>query len=47
MDRAPKVISCVKQMQPNTILVGFKLLSNVDEETLVAAAKEQNAIIRQ
>ena len=41
MDRAPKVISCVKQMQPNTILVGFKLLSNVDEETLVAAAKEQ------
>ena len=41
MDRAPKVISCVKQIQPNTILVGFKLLSHVAEEALIQAAQEQ------
>jgi len=43
MDRAPKVISCVKQIQPKTILVGFKLLSNVEEEELLQAAREQMA----
>lgn len=43
MDQAPKVISCVKQMQPQTILVGFKLLSNVEEKALLQAAQEQMA----
>lgn len=41
MDRAPKVISYVKKIQPNTLLVGFKLLSNVPEKELVEAAQAQ------
>lgn len=41
MDRAPKVISSVKKIQPKTILVGFKLLSHVSEETLLQAARMQ------
>ena len=41
LDRAPKVISHVKQMQPKTILVGFKLLSDVSEEELLQAAQKQ------
>lgn len=41
LTKAPKVISLVKQRQPNTILVGFKLLSNVEESELVAAAQHQ------
>lgn len=41
MDRAPKVISCVKEIQPKTILVGFKLLSNVEEKKLIQAAEDQ------
>ena len=41
LDKAPKVISHVKQMQPNTILVGFKLLSDVSEQELLQAAQKQ------
>lgn len=41
LDRAPKVISHVKQMQPDTILVGFKLLSGVPEQELLQAAQNQ------
>ena len=41
MDRAPKIISSIKEIRPYTTLVGFKLLSNVDEKTLLEAAKLQ------
>lgn len=41
MDRAPKVISIVKELQPETILVGFKLLLNVSENELVNASLKQ------
>jgi len=41
LDRAPKVISHVKQMQPHTLLVGFKLLSDVSEQELLEAAQKQ------
>jgi Phosphopantothenoylcysteine synthetase/decarboxylase len=41
LDRAPKVLADVKQIQPNTILVGFKLLSDVTEQELLAAAQKQ------
>jgi len=35
MKKTPKVISTIKVLQPKTILVGFKLLSNVSLETLI------------
>ena len=41
MARAPKVISIVKQKQPNILLVGFKLLVGVTESELINAAKRQ------
>jgi phosphopantothenate-cysteine ligase len=41
LNRAPKVISHVKQMQPDTVLVGFKLLSSVSEQELLQAAQKQ------
>lgn len=41
LDRAPKVIPLVKQMQPNTILVGFKLLAGVPEQELLDAVSVQ------
>ena len=41
MDRAPKVISIVKQKQPEIVLVGFKLLAGVSESELLDAAKHQ------
>lgn len=34
-----KLISKIRGWQPNTKLVGFKLLSNVNDDTLIAAAK--------
>ncbi|MDR2570263.1 MAG: hypothetical protein LBD23_08200 [Oscillospiraceae bacterium] len=41
MDNAPKVISHIKQIQKNTVLVGFKLLSGVKEHELIQAAQYQ------
>ncbi len=41
LDSAPKVISIVKKMQPDTVLVGFKLLSDVPERELLQAAQKQ------
>ena len=39
--KTPKVINCVKLLSPKTTLVGFKLLNNVDDDTLIEAAKKQ------
>ena len=39
MARTPKLIGMVKRLQPNTVLVGFKLLNHVSEERLLAAAR--------
>ena len=36
----PKIISIIKNTSPKTILVGFKLLDNVDELKLIKVAKE-------
>ncbi len=36
MKRSPKVISIIKQVSPDTTLVGFKLLSGVPHEELIA-----------
>lgn len=41
LKKAPKVISIVKKQQPQTILVGFKLLSGVSEAELMDAANLQ------
>ncbi|MGY3750040.1 phosphopantothenoylcysteine decarboxylase domain-containing protein [Vagococcus acidifermentans] len=38
LGRAPKVISIIKTVQPETILVGFKLLVDVSEDVLTDAA---------
>ncbi len=38
MKRTPKVIGLIKQFQPSTLLVGFKLLSNVSHEALIDTA---------
>lgn len=38
LKKTPKVISEIKKMQKDTILVGFKLLSNVDKEILIDTA---------
>lgn len=35
MKRSPKVISCIKEVSPESILVGFKLLSGVPHEELI------------
>lgn len=35
MKRSPKVINSIKKLSPETILVGFKLLSNVPHEELI------------
>ncbi|MEG0254849.1 phosphopantothenate--cysteine ligase [Vagococcus sp.] len=40
MGKAPKVITKIKEWQPNTKLIGFKLLVDVSEEELVNVAKE-------
>lgn len=39
-DPAPKVISLIKKNNPETFLIGFKLLHNVGEEELVQAAQK-------
>lgn len=38
MKKTPKVISLIKQLQPETLLIGFKLLSNVSHEVLIDTA---------
>lgn len=35
LKKAPKVISCIKEISPETKLIGFKLLNQVTEEELV------------
>lgn len=39
LEKTPKIIGLFKKLQPKTILVGFKLLSSVEESTLLQAAK--------
>lgn len=39
----PKVIGMVKELSPETLLVGFKLLSGVSEETLIDTARRMAA----
>lgn len=38
LKRTPKIISLIKDISPNTYLVGFKLLDNVSEENLIDTA---------
>ena len=40
LKRLPKLINRVKEIQPETLLVGFKLLSGVGEEELLLAARK-------
>jgi phosphopantothenate--cysteine ligase len=39
LEKTPKVIQRIKEIQPQTILVGFKLLVDVSEETLFQVAR--------
>jgi phosphopantothenate-cysteine ligase len=41
LKKNPKLIQRIKEIQPDTILVGFKLLSGASEEQLVQAARKQ------
>ncbi len=38
LKKTPKIISIIKNISPNTYLVGFKLLDNVSEENLITTA---------
>ncbi|MCL2398887.1 MAG: hypothetical protein FWC91_03965 [Defluviitaleaceae bacterium] len=40
LKRQPKIINCIKEIQPDTLLIGFKLLSGVNEEDLLQAANK-------
>jgi len=40
LKKTPKVIELIRKMQPGTVLVGFKLLSNVAEAELLQVAKD-------
>lgn len=40
LKRTPKVIGEIKKLDKNTILVGFKLLSNVEKSVLIDTAKK-------
>lgn len=40
LKRTPKIISLIKDISPNTYLVGFKLLDNVTKERLIEVATE-------
>lgn len=42
MKKNPKIISKVKEWNPNLYLVGFKLLANVSKEELIRVAQEAN-----
>ncbi|MDN6639183.1 MAG: phosphopantothenate--cysteine ligase [Tetragenococcus halophilus] len=39
LEKTPKVIQLIKQIQPEVLLVGFKLLVDVSKETLINAAQ--------
>ncbi|MCL2084129.1 MAG: hypothetical protein FWH06_02600 [Oscillospiraceae bacterium] len=39
LERAPKVIPMIKRLQPETLLVGFKLLAGASEPELIGAAR--------
>lgn len=39
MERSPKVIGSIKRLSPETILVGFKLLSHVSHEELIQVGR--------
>jgi phosphopantothenate-cysteine ligase len=39
LEKTPKVIKMFKERQPDTVLVGFKLLANANKEELLIAAK--------
>ena len=39
MKRAPKVINSIKKLSPDSLLVGFKLLSSVPHEELISVGK--------
>lgn len=41
LEKTPKIIGLFKKLQPKTVLVGFKLLSSVEEPTLIHAAENQ------
>lgn len=41
LEKTPKIIRMFKMAQPETVLVGFKLLVDVDEEQLFLAARKQ------
>lgn len=40
MKKTPKIISFIKQLQPSTVLVGFKLLDGVPEQELLRVGYE-------
>lgn len=40
LKKTPKIISSIKNISPNTFLVGFKLLNNVSENKLIDVALE-------
>ena len=40
MSKTPKVISMIKRLQPETVLVGFKLLAGVDADVLLHTGHE-------
>lgn len=39
LKKAPKIISCIKNISPETKLIGFKLLNQVTEEELLRVSK--------
>lgn len=41
LEKTPKIIRMFKKLQPNIVLVGFKLLVDVDEKQLFLAARRQ------
>ena len=39
--KTPKIINLIKELNPKTKLIGFKLLNNVEDKDLINAAKHQ------
>ena len=46
LKKTPKIISLIKQWNPNILLVGFKLLVNVSKEELFEVARTSLNVIR-
>jgi phosphopantothenate-cysteine ligase len=40
MEKTPKAISRIMKLQPETILIGFKLLAGVNEDELIRVAHD-------